>query len=212
MAKYFNYFPKVPYYLDKEKKSLDLITNLTVKFKFNDTFKENTVIYYDYDIIDGETPEIIAHKLYGSTERHWIILFLNNIINPFKDWPLQYNSLIDFIEKKYITFANTNNNQTGLEWAQTNYKEYFVTEKKLIISTGQISENIKIITEEDYINFVNSNENYILSDNVHIEIIKTKDRISYYDYEIQKNEKKRTIKLLKKEFIPLIEDEFRNIL
>ena len=36
------------------------------RFKFENKFKENTVVYYDYIISDGETPEMIADKFYGS--------------------------------------------------------------------------------------------------------------------------------------------------
>lgn len=212
MAKYFNFFPKTPYYIDKEKRSVDLLTNLTTKFKFNDDFKENTVIYYDYDIADGETPEIIADKIYDSPERHWIILLLNDIVNPFVDWPMQYNSLVKFIDEKYTSNADTANNETGLEWAQSNYKVYQLRETKTVITTGVKTENIIFLTEQTYANTVNFQNNYTLEDGVQIELVKTKEQISYYDYEINENESKRTIKLLRNEFIPLLEEEFKRVL
>jgi hypothetical protein len=212
MAKYFNFFPKTPYYIDKDKRSVDLLTNLTTKFKFNDDFKENSVIYYDYDIVEGETPEIIADKVYGSPERHWIILLLNDIVNPFSDWPMQYNSLIKHIEEKYVVYADTANSETGLEWAQTNYKIHQVKELKTIIETGVSTENFISISELEYANTINTQDFYTLNDNTQIKVTKTKERINYYDFEINENENKRTIKLLRNEFIPLIEEEFKRTL
>jgi hypothetical protein len=212
MAKYFNYFPKVPYFLDDDKNSLDVVSNLTSKFKFDSTFKENSVVYYDYVVKDGETPEIISDKIYGSPERHWIILILNDIIHPQIDWPIEQNSLIKLIDKKYEVYANTSNNETGLEWSQTNYKEYLVTETIKVLSDNSTTISINQVTEQSYANVVNSTENYLLSDGTNVEVKKVKSRKTYYDYEVEVNESKRNIKILKNEFVPVIEEEFKNIL
>ena len=32
---------------------------------------------------DNDTPEIIAAKVYGSSEKHWVILNMNNIVTHF---------------------------------------------------------------------------------------------------------------------------------
>ena len=76
MAKYFNYFPKTAYTFDGT--NIQYVTNLLSKVSFESDFKENSVIYYEYLVSDGETPEIVAHKIYGSAEKHWIILMLND--------------------------------------------------------------------------------------------------------------------------------------
>jgi hypothetical protein len=211
MAKYFNYFPKVPYFLDDNNTSLDFVTNLTTKFKFDSTFKENSVVYYDYIVRDGETPEIIADKLYGSSERHWIILLINDIVHPQIDWPIEQNSLIKLIDNKYESFADVANNETGLEWSQSNIKEYYVTEEIKNLSDNSTTISINQITSAVYANTINTVENYTLSNNVTVSVSKTKSTKTYYDYEIENNENKRNIKILKNEFIPTIEEEFKNL-
>jgi hypothetical protein len=40
----------------------------------------------------------------------------------------------------------------------------------------------------------------------------TKERQTYYDYEVEENEAKREINLIKSEFIPAIEKEFKKII
>ena len=67
MAKYFNYFPKTVYNLDNSG-ALDSITNITTNFSFDKNILENSILYYQYDVQDGETPEIVAHKVYGDSE------------------------------------------------------------------------------------------------------------------------------------------------
>jgi hypothetical protein len=211
MAKYFNYFSKVPYFLDDNNISLDFVTNLTTKFKFDNTFKENSVVYYDYIVRDGETPEIIADKLYGSSEKHWIILLINEIVHPQIDWPIEHNSLIKLIDNKYESFADVANNETGLEWSQSNIKEYYVTEEIKNLSDNSTTISINQITSAVYANTINTVENYTLSNNVTVSVSKTKSTKTYYDYEIENNENKRNIKILKNEFIPTIEEEFKNL-
>lgn len=211
MAKYFNYFPKVPYFLDDNNTSLEVVTNLTTKFKFDNTFKENSVVYYDYIVRDGETPEIIADKLYGSSEKHWIILLLNDIVHPQIDWPIEQKSLINLIDSKYEPFADVANNQTGLEWSQINVKEYNITEEIKNLSDNSTTISINQITPAIYANTINTVENYTLSNNVYVSVSKTKSTKTYYDYEIENNENKRNIKILKNEFIPTIEEEFKNL-
>ena len=215
MAKYFNYFPKVPYFRERDQNSIDIVTNLTFKFKFNDAFKDNSVVYYDYIVPEGETPEILADKVYGSTERHWIILMLNNIINPLVDWPMNSYSLNKFIEKKYSTseYADTaNTSNTGIYWAESNVKEYYIIEKKTVINTGENYENKIVITQQDYANTSPStSNNFTLGDGTQLQILRNRGNKTYYEYEIEMNENKRKIKLLRTEFVPLLEKEFKQL-
>jgi hypothetical protein len=215
MAKYFNYFPRVPYIYDINQTSVDIVTNLTFKFKFNETFTENSVVYYDYIVPEGETPEILASKLYGSSERHWIILMINNIINPLNDWPMNSYSLNKYINVKYSTseYADTaNTSTTGIQWAESNIKEYFIKEKTTILNTRDSQEITIFIDAQNYANTspITSN-NYTLIDGTQVELTKTKGTKTYYEYEIENNENKRKIKILKNEFLGLVEKEFRQL-
>jgi hypothetical protein len=57
-----------------------------------------------------------------------------------------------------------------------------------------------------------STSNLTLNDGNIIKIAISKETESYYDYEVEQNELKRTIKLLKPEFVSVIENEIVNIL
>ena len=130
MARFFRYFPKTLYYSKLDSKSLDTITNILTRFKFENSFKENSVTYYEYDIKDSDTPEIIASKFYDSPEKHWAVLLINDIIDPQWDWPMDQGTMIKFIESKYS--ANATVGQTGVHWSKNNTKNYFIIQTRTL--------------------------------------------------------------------------------
>lgn len=209
MANYFKFFPQTYYNLEDTKNNVDVVTNIMSKFSFEPSFKNNSVIYYEYVITDGETPEMLAHKIYGSAEKHWIILSLNDIVSPMTDWPLEQRSLIKLIDKKYEQFANTANGFTGLEWAEQNIHSYFKTETQLDTYTNESVSKTIIIDSDTYSNVTPSSTNYTLQNNNVIRIDVTKGIKTFYEYEMEQNENKRKIKILKPEFVPAVEEEFR---
>ena len=208
MSKYFNYFPQTLYQLTQN--NADVALKLTSRFNFENEFKNNIAVSYEYDIQDGDTPEIIADKLYGSPERHWIVLMFNDIVDPQVDWPLDQRTLIQFIESKYK--ANANSGQTGLSWAQSHSHSYYIVETRTTDTSGDYIQT-KVETDANtYTNTVTSITNVTLEDNTPITITISKETKSYYDYEVETNDTKRTIKLLKPEFVPAVEDEFRRVI
>ncbi|NBR22608.1 MAG: hypothetical protein EBU08_02235, partial [Micrococcales bacterium] len=85
---------------------------------FEKDFKNNTAVYYEYNIQDSDTPEIIANKFYGDSEKHWVVMMLNDIVDPQFDWPLDQRTIISYINEKYS--ANASVGQSGVTWAQAN--------------------------------------------------------------------------------------------
>jgi hypothetical protein len=212
MAKFFKYFPKTPYTLSPD--NIDYLTNITSKVSFEKEFRDNSVVYYEYLISDGETPDIIAHKIYGSSERHWIILLLNEILNPQFDWPLSDSSLKKYIDVKYQSeqYANNSTEGAGTNWAQTNIKTYLRVETKTNTKLNEVLSIEKTsLTQNAYANLTSSSSNYTLQDGTELTIDITKESLSYYNYEVEENENKRSIKILKPEFVPIVENEFTEV-
>ena len=210
MAKYFNFFPQVFYAQDSGLKSLDVLTNLTTRFTFEEEFKNNTSVYYKYDVEDGDTPEILAYKIYGSPEKHWVILLMNNIVDPLYDWPLKQQNVIKFVDNKYS--ANANVGQTGYNWASTNTHSYYKVVTQTVPSTGEIDITKYQIDSNAYSILTTSSTTYTLSDQKQITVAISKKLKTYYEYEVDENEAKRTIKIIKPEIIPDLEQEFKRVL
>ena len=63
--------------------------------------RSNTLLFDTYNVKEGQTPEIIADKLYGDPNLHWIVLYVNNITDRYHDWPLSTPQFLDMIDEKY---------------------------------------------------------------------------------------------------------------
>lgn len=215
MARYFSYFPTTRYKLSDDSLGLDILTNIMARFKLEESFKENTSIYYKYDIRDGDTPETVAYYAYGSAERHWIVLLYNNIIDPQYDWPLQFKSLTNYVNQKYSAnnYSDTaNTGVSGLVWAKTNNHSYYITETTKFLDTiSSLTYETDLATYSNTTTTVVANE-ITLKDGNKVYQSNTKSSINYYQYEEQENEKKRSIKLLKNDFVFALEEELRKSL
>jgi len=208
MSKYFNYFPKTVYSLD-DTNNVDVVTSIVSRFSFENSFRDNTSVYYEYNIQDSDTPEIIASKFYGDSEKHWVVLMLNQIIDPQFDWPLDQRTIISFINEKYS--ANASVGQSGITWAQGNIHSYYKVETRTTNSTNTELQTKLQVDANTYANVAATTTNLLLDDGNSITITVSKETKSYYDYEVEQNETKRTIKLLKPEFVSPIEDELRAV-
>ena len=78
-----------------------IVTDIFRRIAIKQNLKQVGSLFVSYSVKDEDTPEIIAHKLYGSAGLHWVVLLANEIINPFFDWPLSERKLVPFINKKY---------------------------------------------------------------------------------------------------------------
>ena len=219
MARYFNIFPKIGYDLQSENK-LELITNIVSRFVISEKIKENAAVYYEYYIEDGETPEILAAKTFGSAEKHWIVLTMNNIIDPQFDWPLTYSQFNIYLNLKYSAnnYADTANTYvSGLSWSQNlnNVHSYYkvvtkTVENTITVKKFQVDANTYANNTLMGLTF-GAGDTYIFPDDTTVKIQITKETQSYYDYEMKINEDKKTIKLLKPEYANNLELELQSI-
>jgi hypothetical protein len=100
---YFSTMPNIYYdFPDKNgNPSLKIIKDITTNVRFLTRDLENYTMYDYYDILDDETPEIISTKVYGSPKYHWIIMILNGMYDYRSDFPLNYNTLLQYVRDKY---------------------------------------------------------------------------------------------------------------
>jgi hypothetical protein len=99
---YFKEFPKFLYdfkYGNSTKTSV--VTDITRNVRFRKEVLENVTLFDEYDIVDGETPEIVAEKIYGDPEYHWIIMLANQKHDYISDFPLSEQALVKHIIATY---------------------------------------------------------------------------------------------------------------
>ena len=97
---YFANFPLIPYDSVGDG-NFKLVTNLMKRVAIRAKVKTNTMLFDTYDVKEGETPEMIADKLYGDPNLHWIIMYVNNITDRYHQWPLSTPQFLAFLNDKY---------------------------------------------------------------------------------------------------------------
>ena len=100
---YFRYFNKIGYDVRGVKNNLqiDNVTNILQRARLKLDHLDHNLAFVQHFILDGQTPEYLAHEFYGDSELHWIILFGQKCVNPYYDWPMTYFTLQKYISKKY---------------------------------------------------------------------------------------------------------------
>lgn len=225
MSQYFDKFPRVRYDLDRKKlTSLDSVTNIFFRISIIKEIMQNISSYEKYTIRDGDRPETLAEKAYGNPEAHWIILYANDIIDPHYDWPMDNRTFDKYIVRKYKSQAKMDGIKNVVSWAKTNYIQYekVITRNNLYADVTSVKRyqidganvaSVVAVTDpyDTYASLAETSyETITVGNRDIIETIKA-ERISYYDYEIRENEKRRNIHIIKKEYYGRIMSQFDDL-
>lgn len=195
---YFDTLPKIVK-TDANRNSV-ILTDLMARCSIIPKILKSPMVYYEYDIQDGDTPEIVAYKYYGNSYRYWIVLFANQIIDPQWDWPLSSNNFDAYIENKYPSFN---------PFATVHHYEKIITQYD---SATQTTTTKKIIIDQNTYNLLNNSTNTYTLVTGPVTITITKEAVSYYDYELNLNESKRNIKILNSLYVNQLEQEFKALM
>jgi hypothetical protein len=225
---YFKSFPYTYYSLD-DASTVQVVTNITNRVTLSDEVKTNLGLFDEYDVKDGETPELVANKFYSNSELHWLILHYNEIIDPRFDWPLDTNNLNRQVAAKY-TDVNATHHFEDASGNYTNGNAYILSSNAFtnfsvndaIINntnsgTGYItvknsSSNVRItITEGGFKtgDQILKSANTSISANITSTVILSGTPITNFTYEDELNESKRKIKILKSSYIDAIVNDFK---
>ena len=192
MAFLFNKYPLIEYDLNKKKRDLLLMTNLTVRFKVNTIIQSGLMRYFDYVIRDHEKPWILAEQQWGDGRLDWILLITNNILEPHWDWPMDYLTFEKFLKTKYKGATQQADN-TGLY--DTHHYEQIVNTQNKMNDGSIVYERTLTVDYDTYAGLLPANRKAI--DNV--------------TYETLRNEKNRQIKLLDAEHAYSIADQVESL-
>lgn len=185
------------------------IKNIFRRVKIQDWIAENTNFFNKYTIRDGERPDTMAERLYGSSDRDWIIILTAGITNIRNDWPLGNYDLYRYAEAKYGTDLN----------AVHHYETIEVRDNKgrLILPAGQrVDQNFTIPTPYDA-----SATNFYVgvrpqSDNISYKSVNSNINpvtgVSNYEYETQLNESKREIEVMKPIYLQQFLNDMRELM
>lgn len=226
---YFNTLPTVEYgdLQNNNSQYKVVLTNILTRSAFLQEIVDNVALFYEYQVKDGETPEIIADKLYGDVSRFWIVLLFNKLSNPFYDFPLVQEQLNSLITSKY---------DMSLESAMSSIHHYEERISRTILFNGMFqSSSYDVVRVSPLVQDSTTGlavprtigESPLPTVDTCRDISSTTDdfgggvsvvtdrticAVSNYTYEYEENEKKRSIRLLDKDYVLRVENEFKRLM
>lgn len=150
---YFENFPKFVYEFNvADKTKAIIVSDITRNVRFRKEMFANISLYDEYDIEDGDTPEIIAEKFYGNAQYHWIVMLVNDRYDYIGDFPMSYTQLVKYAEDKYgvgnLYDVHHYENPNGLVVNQDDPSAGAVTNIQYEERVNESKRRIKIVSPE----------------------------------------------------------------
>lgn len=178
-----------------------VMTNLLARSSIVPEILKNPLVYYSYDIQEGDTPEIIAHKYYGDSYRYWIVMFANELLDPLWDWPMTSRVFQKYLADKYPSIN---------VYSEVEYYEKIITQYEVNSQTTTINK-VKINQSAYNTLPVTQTETYEVATGP-VVITTERNAVSVYEYELELNESKRNIKILNSNYVDLMETQLKNLM
>ena len=144
---YFRSFPVIPY--GSTDGTVKNVTNLLRRVAIRTKVKSNAALYDTYNVKNGETPEIIADKLYEDPELHWVVLLINNVTDRYHDWPMSEQQFSTYVNEKYSNPDGIHHYEISQESGDTTQK-IEVYDPDLISSDTDAYTSATAITNREY--------------------------------------------------------------
>jgi len=218
--------------------NVDLLKNLTAKAKVSDALLSNAGFYQTVEIIDGERPDLLSQRLYGTPDYHWTFLLLNpQIKNIWDDWPMSATQLLEYCKNKYqYLAADTNDSlvdkftlgesvQGSVSGALGIVKEIHVNMGYIVIekTSGtftETGETIQGLSSSDSVscNFIKSQAyapHHHVDDSTGAWVKRREagtTAYTYIDYESAVTEQNRQIKVIKPEHMTVVSNQFMKVM
>ena len=123
--------------------------NLLRRVAVRSKVKTNSSLFDTYDVKNGETPEIIADKLYDDPKLHWIIMLLNNVTDRYHDWPMSEQQFNTYLNEKYSNPDGIHHYEISQESGDTTQK-IEVYDPDLISSDTDAYTSATAITNREF--------------------------------------------------------------
>ena len=187
---YFRELPELDYQSflsDSNSSSRYLrVKNLFRRTKIRDDLQNVFTLFNKYQIKEGARPDTVAEEFYGSAELDWVVTITAGIINVRNDWPLSSKELYDYSLEVYEDSLND-----VRHWETKEIKDL---NGKLILPKGKVVNSTFTIPNPDVYNAT----------------LNPVTPVTNYEYEVLKNNKKRSIYILKREYLQQFLNDMRD--
>ena len=174
MSEFFQHYPQIDYNITgTAPPKFKTAINIMMRAKIRNVISNDIVQYFPYSIPEAERPDNTSFKIYGDVKYTWLIFLINDIHDPIYEWPLATRDLVNFIKDKYGT----------INAAKTEIHHYEQIVRTRVEATGTTDAIpvAKIEVDVTTYNALNAED---------------RDIVYSYNWELDRNESKRNIKLI----------------
>ena len=198
MSKYFRYLPEVDYVNrlpDAKIGDYIKVKNLFKKGKLRDDIFQDLSFFTKYKIVGNDRPDNVAFEVYDDASLDWVILLCNNILSVQTEWPMEQNNFDAYMLDKYGDYDTFYSGIHHYETIEVRNSDGF-----LIVPAG-------LQVQSDYtVSF------YDVGSDSQVDARNIIVPVTNYEYEINLEENKRNIFVLKQEYLGIILNDMEEIM
>ena len=202
MSAYFRNVPNFEYVnrLPESHSSSEYIEvkNLFKRGKIRDDILQDVTYFTKYSIKGEDRPDNVAFDVYQDSKLDWVILLANNIMNIQDEWPLTQQSFENYLLNKYGNY-------------QTIHGIHHYESKEIKNSLGStiLKEGLNV-PKNFSISFMDANLGTYTEVGGAGDLITTE--VSNYEYEVDLQNEKRNIYILKQDYLNIILSDMDRIM
>lgn len=195
----FNYHPLTTYSLD-DGATNQVVVDIFKRIIFSKEYLDNSSYYQKYDLRQGDSPEDISFRFYGTPNLHWLVLMVNNIVDPRFEWPLTEEELYEQTKSKYGVAQNVYATNRA-----KNKKGYVVETFFILTEESTHEEPQRLLFETNDSESINQAVAY--QDSTEIDQFE-----SNFEVETERNEINRSIRILRPEIVKNILNSYSSLI
>ena len=205
---YFNTFPLV--IASDYKNNAIVLTNLMSRVEIIPSLLKNPLLFYSYDLKESDRPDILAHKYYDDSNKYWMVLYANEIMDPLYDWPLTSQQFDDYLKSKYSVAAG--GDAFVLTYTTSTVQEYRKTITTYDSTSLETTSKTVVVDLTTYNSITTGSITQTFSSGASVTRTTSKTAVSIYDYEIELNEAKQNIKLINSSYSNQLENDLKTLM
>ena len=191
---YFRQVPRLDYpSLTNDRQSaydFQTVKNLFKRAVMRDDVFNQVIAFEKYSVQGDERPDQIAYDFYGDSGLDWVILTTNNMIHVRDEWPMGQQDFLTYLNEKY----------TAQELSNVHHYET----KLIRDSRGRLIQPEGLTVPAGHsVSFLDNG------------VLRTESQLTsfnFLEHEINLNDAKRNINILKSEYLSLFLEDFAEIM
>ena len=191
---YFRHLPDLDYpSLANDRNSVydyQVVKNIFKRAVLRDDVFDEVTAFTKYSVQGDERPDQVAYKFYKDSALDWVVLTTNNIVHVRDEWPMGNQDFLTYLNDKYTTQELSNVHHYETEIIRDS-KGRLIQPEGLTVPAGHS------------ISFLDNG------------VLRTESKLKLFTFlqnEIDLNDAKREINILKDRYLNLFLEDFGNIM